>query len=509
MPGKKEIAQTIDYIAELGHPDLLPLPAHSEMDQVEQQRIFEDTTQRKVVVATNIAETSITVPNLAYVIDSGLIRQMTFNHKYGIGALNTIEHSKAGLRQRMGRAGRTQPGLYLPLFSKSEWDTGRPGYLDDQTVRPEFSTPEIQREDLAGAILRMSRLNITDLERFDFMNRPSPGAIHDALVALKTLGALDKSDHITDLGEQLASLPVEPRIGRMILAAQQYGCVEEISVIAACLSTGTIFLRPIGEELAADSAKASLEDRRGDLFTMLKIIPMYLRQPPDDREAWAAANYLNHHTLREVTLIADQLLNLLEQLNIPITNLREVAGANGSMVKPGNKIANNSRPTDTRYQLLGKAITAGLLQNLAVKKGEHDYVRSDGTAMRIHPASVWNDKKPPIITYTEILQINGATYAVNVQAVEWEWLEEIAPHLIQTKQEPLKHPWKDVEVGTYLVTYLAGQEVFRSYSGKKLPQHLIDQDLRHKGKKAKFHRGPKHQARKNKTIGKRRKSKEL
>jgi HrpA-like RNA helicase len=496
MPGKKEISQTIEYINNLGFPDLLPLPAHSEMDQVEQQRIFEQTTQRKVVVATNIAETSITVPNLAYVIDSGLIRQMIFNHKYGIGALRTIEHSKAGLRQRQGRSGRTQSGTYLPLFTEKEYETGRPSYLDQgQTKRPDYSIPEIQREDLSSAVLRMSRLGITDLEAFDFMNPPAKGAIHDAVHVLKVLGALDASGLITPVGNQMATLPVEPRIGRMILEAENFGCVQEILTIAACLSTGNIFVRPIGEENNADAAKVKLEDKRGDLFTLLKIIPLYKKQKPDLRESWALQHYLNHHTLNEVMQIEDQLHNLLGWLNIPISALSQTTTTTSQQFDQ----------VSTQYQRIGRAITAGLLQNIAVKKGDYDYIRADGTTMRIHPASVWADRRPQIIVYTEILEINGSTYAVNCQAVELDWIRELAPQLIQTRQEPLHHPWKGTVVGTYTVTSLIGNDISRKYSGKRLPQHMIDQEQRLEGEPKKPHRGRnRHEKRKRKNIGKRR-----
>lgn len=508
MPGKKEIAQTIEYIEDFGFTDLLPLPAHSEMDQAEQQRIFEPSDIRKVVVATNIAETSITVPGLAYVVDSGVIRQMIFNSKYGISELRTIEHSKAGLRQRMGRAGRTQPGTYLPLFSKEEFDTGRPGYLDaGQTARPEYSTPEIQREDLSGAVLRMSRLHIPDLEAFDFMNRPAKGAIHNAIQALKVLGALDQNGTITEVGQQMASLPVEPRIGRMILEAEHYGCMAEILTIASALSTGTVFLRPMGEETQADDAKLKLQDKRGDLFTLLKIMPLYQKQPPAEREQWALQNYLNHHTLEEILMIEDQLTNLVTWLEIPITSLRD-EGPKEPGTQQSNQnseIINRKSKFDKTYDRLGRAITAGLLQNLAVKISETDYARADGTTMRIHPGSVWADRRPSIIVYTEILQINGSTYAVDCQAVELEWLKDLAPHLIQTRQEPLKHPWKNTTVGTYTITTLIGQEIGRKYAGQKLPQHMIDQDQRqHDGQKPRRKGRQKHQARKRKNIGKRR-----
>jgi ATP-dependent helicase HrpA len=476
------------------------------MDQAEQQRIFEETDRRKVVVATNIAETSITVPNLSFVIDSGVIRQMTFNQRYGIGALRTIEHSKAGLRQRHGRAGRTQPGVYLPLFTREEFDTGRPQFLErGQTKRPEYSVPEIQREDLSGAVLRMSRLHINDLEAFDFMNAPSKGAIHNAIKTLKILGALDADGAITPVGEQMATLPVEPRIGRMILEAEHFGCVEEILTIAASLSTGTIFVRPIGEEVPADEAKTRLEDKRGDLFTLLKIVPLYKKQTPQYREEWAMQNYLNHHTLREILLIEDQLRNLLGWLNIPVTSLTQISGAQGA--KGPKSASKRGGRIDLRYQLLGKAITAGLLQNLAVKKGETEYIRADGTTMRIHPASVWADRRPPIIVYTEVLEINGSTYAVNCQAVELEWIQEMAPHLITVHDQPLRHPWKDVQVGTYSIVSLVGQEISRTYSGKKLPQHLMDQGRRQGGERLPRRGRNRHERRKNKTLGKRRQPK--
>ncbi len=517
MPGKREIAETIEYLELLGHQDWLPLPAHSEMDQAEQQLIFQPGPKRKIVVATNIAETSITVEDLGFVIDSGLIREMTFNHRYGIGALLTIEHSKAGLRQRQGRAGRTRPGTYLPLFNKEEYDTGRVGYLlPGQFKRPEYSTPEIQREDLAGAVLRMSQLGIPDLEQFDFMNRPAKGAVHNAMVALKVLGALDKEDKITPLGEQMVSLPVEPRIARMILEAQHFGCVREILTIAACLSTNTVFVRPIGEEIAADAARDKLLDKQGDLFTLLKIIPLYQKQNPVYRQEWAEQHYLNHHVLNEILLIMDQLENLVGWLEIPVTSLRDEESRSKIQDPKKGKTRNSKLETrnSSHYQVLGQAITAGLLQNIAVKKGNYEYQRADGTTMRIHPGSVWADRKPPIIVFTEILQINGSTYAVNVQAVELAWLESLAPHLLSTKQEALVHPWKGTVVGQYTITTLSGMEIGRQYSGKRLPQHLMNEDRRHhrdkNGKKEKEkprRKGrAKHEARKRKDKGKRRKA---
>jgi ATP-dependent RNA helicase DHX8/PRP22 len=452
MPGKKEIAQTIEYLEDLGHHDWLPLPAHSEMDQPEQQRIFTETGQRKIIVATNIAETSITVDNLAFVIDSGLIRQMTFDHHHGIGALRTIEHSKAGLRQRQGRAGRTRPGMYLPLFTESDYKFGRADYREpNQVERPEYSMPEIQREDLASAVLRMIELGVSDVANFDFMNAPARGAVRNAIRALFELGAVDQDEQITSLGRKMAKLPVEPRIARMILEAQKFGCVDEILTIAACLSTNTIFTRPIGFESQADDARLRLEDDRGDLFTLLKIIPLYLKQKRKDE--WCDNNFLNQHVLEEILKVRDQLRNLVEWMDIPITSLRATE-------QPAEK----KQRRLGEYDVIGRAITAGLLQNIAAKGNDREYKRLDHGEMRIHPGSVLIKWMPKIIVCTEILEINGYTFAVNCQAVEYDWIQELAPHLLKSREHNLTHPWKGHVLGTYTVSYLCGTEVARRYS---------------------------------------------
>lgn len=460
MPGKKEIAQTIEKLQSFGLPEekFLPLAAHSEMDAWEQQRIFEPTSARKVIVATNIAETSITVDGLSVVIDSGLIKEMTYDHRHGFGALKTIEHSKAGLKQRQGRAGRTQPGLYLPLFTEEEYETGRLGFLPPGVhKRPEFSTPEIQREDLSSAVLRMTELGIPDIEQFEFMNQPAKGAIHNAIQALKVLGALDDKKQVTEIGQQMARLPVEPRIARMILAAQKYGCVKEILLLAACLSTGPVFTRPIGEELAADAAKEMLQDKRGDLFTLLKIVPLYEKQPEDMRASWAMRNYLNHHILEEVLKIRQQLTELADWLGIQLTSAEE------QFRSLGRKEARRGE-----YGVIGRALTAGLIQNLAARSGKYEYTRLNGHEVRLHPGSVWFKQLPILIVCTEILEINNRQLAVNVQAVDVEWLKEIAPHLLKIKKEPLHHTFKGGLAGTYTVVYVNGVEIGRQFGRDKV-----------------------------------------
>ena len=210
---------------------------------------------------------------------------------------------------------------------------------------------------------------------------------------------------------------------------------------------------------------------------------------------------MNKNILEEIIKIRNQLHNLVSWLHIPISSLADQpTKGNKRMVK------------QMRYEAIGKTITAGLLQSLSVKTTNRDYVRTDGYKMRIHPASVYVEKRPPLIVCTEVLEINGNTFAVDVQAVELAWLMEIAPHLIQTHQEDLIHPWKNSKVGQYTVTTIGGMEIDRRYAGKHLPHHLINKAQRSNMAKddqgRRVRKGKiKHRDRKNKNKGKRRQPK--
>ena len=321
MPGAAEIFRTIRFIEELRHTGLTALPVFGDMSPDEQRKIFESVPGRKVVVATNIAETSITVDGVVHVVDSGIIRESEFDPRSGIGSLRVVEHSKAGLEQRKGRAGRTQEGMCWRLFLKEEYDGTRSEYRRSwrEKDRQEFTKPEILRSDLAGVVLRLLGIGIKYIEDFELPDPPSDDALRNALETLGAIGAISENREVTSLGERLLELPFEPKIGRMILAAQEFGCVHEAMTIAGKLSVREMFRRPKGREIAADVAKMRFVDSRSDFLTTLAVVQAYEGNGRD--HSWADENFLNWKSLDEILNIRAQIEEILKAQDVEITNV--------------------------------------------------------------------------------------------------------------------------------------------------------------------------------------------
>lgn len=245
MPGKGEIEKTKAFIKSLRNFEKLNLEiftVHGDLTIQEQQKIFQKSNKRKVVIATNIAETSITIPGIKFVIDSGLIKVMEFNPHSGINSLVTRPHAIKGLEQRKGRAGRIEPGYYFALYTK-----------ESLSKRPEYPAPEILRSSLSQIVLIMKTLNINNVQNFKFIDQPSQQQIKTAINELKSLGALDKKENITNKGITMASLPLEPYISNLILEGNRFGCVETICTLASFLELKPVFLE-INEETAMKQA---------------------------------------------------------------------------------------------------------------------------------------------------------------------------------------------------------------------------------------------------------------
>lgn len=428
MPGEAEIHRTIRMIEDFGHSGLTVFPVFGNMNPDDQRRIFSRTRGRKVVVATNIAETSITVDGVVHVVDSGLIRETDFDPKSGIGSLKVVEHSKAGLEQRKGRAGRTQPGVCWRLFSEEEFEKGRYEYRRNwgKEERPEFTKPEIQRSDLAGVVLRLIGIGIKDVENFELPDAPSREMIVNAVLTLQAIGALTPSFDITPLGEKLLDLPVEPRIGRMIIAAEEFGCVEEVIAIAAKLSVRDLHMRPKGKEFEADAAKQKFQDQRSDLLTALTVVRVYEENRRDRR--WASENFLNWKAIEELINIREQLRNILEGLGVKITSVAYRLPKDQFDLKEEEK---------KQGEAVGKAVTAGLIQNFAVSAGyRHSYRRTNGL-VHIHPSSSVFNPEPGFIVSDSVTTTSGPkgdkTWARDCQEVKAQWLQEIAPHAVQVE----------------------------------------------------------------------------
>ena len=477
MPGKDEIYKTIRFIEQLHHLDLHPIAVYGDMTPQEQRRIFDRFQGRKVIVATNIAETSITIDGVVHVVDSGLVKQTDFDPNTGIQSLEVVEHSKAGLEQRRGRAGRTQPGECWRLFLPTEYDTGRfPYQRGSKKNRDQFTKPEILRTDLAGVVLRMIGIGITDVENFEFVDMPAPGVIHNAYETLKALGALNADNKITTLGHRLLELPVEPRIGRMILAAEDYGCVYDIVTIAASLSVRDVFRRPKDKEDEADAAKARFTDPRSDFLTILNVVEQYLAN--QGIREWTQDNFLNYRALEQLLNIREQLLEILERLRVEVASIRYRTPKDRFDPSPKEK---------AQAEAIGKAVTAGLIQNLSILSRGVDYVRN-GDLVRIHPGSGLFSELPRLLTCDSIVKTKTRkggmmNFARSCQEVELSWVEEIAPHLLKTEVETTPS-WSYSPEEGYVYqsrTYLAGVEISSDLTLAKGPEVVrkFAEDLAH------------------------------
>src|SRR3989344_3046572 len=262
MTGRDDIGKVVNGLEEQRFKDFVVLPVFGELAAANQQKIFNRYPgKRKVVVATNIAETSITVEGIVYVVDSGLVKQSHFHVDTGIRSLDIVEHSQAGCNQRAGRAGRVRSGVCYHMYTEPNF-----------AGRPAFTKPEILRVSLADVVLKMENIGITNVEGFDFIDPPDRKAFHEAYETLIALGAILRGESgLTETGRAMAQLPLEPRIARMLLEAQKHGCVENVATIAAFLTVRNVFSRPKDREAEADLAHARFKDSTSDALTFLKV----------------------------------------------------------------------------------------------------------------------------------------------------------------------------------------------------------------------------------------------
>lgn len=395
MTGADDINMVVERLEEKGFNDLVVLPTHGGLAPEDQRRIFMTFQgKRKVIVATNIAETSITVDGVVYVVDSGLVKQTHFDAQTGIQSLDVVRHSQAGCNQRAGRAGRTRPGVCYRMYTEESF-----------THLPQYTEPEIRRMSLAGVVLAMESIGIRDVEAFQFVDQPDRDAFHEAYETLIALGAI-KADRsaLTEVGVDMAKLPLEPRIARMVLEADKHGCVEEIATIAAFLSIRNVFIRPKGKEQEADWKHQTFKVETSDALTFLKIWRAY-ESAKFDRK-WCFENYLHVQSLGEVRNVRSQLLNILERGGMKITS---------------TKIDKN----------VVRSVAAGLIQNLLEHGSRHAYrgvLRQNLYVVYIHPGSAvfgWSNRR--WVVCTEVVT-TSKSYARGVSEVSPEWLPELAPN---------------------------------------------------------------------------------
>lgn len=448
LPGERDIRDAIETLSQPGagteHDDIMPLMA--TLPPGEQQRIFRPSARRKIILSTNVAETSLTIPGIRYVIDSGLARVSRYIHRSGIQRLQVEPVSRASANQRAGRCGRTAPGICIRLYSE-----------EDFSRRPEFTTPEILRSSLAGAVLSMLGLGIRDIESFPFVTRPEPAMLRNAVAELRELGAIDDDPRggirMTPVGRRLSEMPVEPRIGRMIIAAAKERSAASVIPIAAFLSCEDPRRHSIEDRDAARQAYAKFKAPNSDFAVILKMWQWWRKESEglsqNRRRKLCKANYLSFNRMNEWQETCAQLARTATQMGIDADG--DAGGDAG----------------------IHRALLAGLLSRIGkYHDGDRIYRGARGASFAISSSSMLKRATPPWIMAAEIVDTQRP-FAATVSAIDGEWLEEIGAHLCR---HAYRAPEWDPETG--FVRALEDVTLFglQIVSGRRCDYSRVDPD---------------------------------
>jgi len=396
---EREIREIADLLRKYGPPHTEILPLYARLSLNEQQKVFMPHSGRRIVIATNVAETSLTVPNIHYVIDPGFARISRYSYRSKVQRLPIEAVAQASANQRQGRCGRIAPGLCIRLYAE-----------EDFLGRAEFTVPEIQRTNLAAVILQMQNLGLGEIEDFPFLDRPDSRFINDGFKLLEELGAVDKDRRLTPTGRQLGRFPLDPRIARMIIAAGQQGCLREMLMIASALSTQDPRERPQEKQQAADEKHAQFKHPESDFLFYVNLWTKLEAQRGDmtenQRRQYARQNFLSYLRLREWRETHRQLLLIAQEFSLPF----------------------NAEPAS--YEALHKALLTGLLSQIAQKTEEREYLAARSQKVMIFPGSALAKKGPPWVLAAEMVETQRV-YLRTVAKIEPEWAEQLAEPLLK------------------------------------------------------------------------------
>jgi ATP-dependent helicase HrpA len=401
LPGEREIREAAEALRKHHPPGLEVLPLFARQTAVEQGRVFASHQGQRVVLATNVAETSLTVPGIRYVIDSGLARVKRYSHRNKVEQLQVEPISRAAASQRAGRCGRVSAGVCFKLYDE-----------DDFNKRPAYTEPEILRSSLAGVILRMKSLHLGDVEDFPFLEAPLPRMIADGYQLLAELGAIDEATKdLTQIGFELAKLPLDPKIGRMILAAREHNCLREVLIIAAALGTQDPRDRPQEHAATADQAHAKWKDEKSEFLSYLKLWAagdeIWKHETSSKQRQWCRQNFINWLRLREWRDVHGQLMTLCHE----------------------HGWKENQIPAS--YEAIHKALLTGLLGHIGlISEEDKNYLGARGIRFYIHPGSSLLKKAGRWIVAAEIVE-TSRLFARCIAKIEPEWLEQVGGHLIR------------------------------------------------------------------------------
>ena len=399
LSGERDIREAAELLRKHHPPHTEVLPLFARLSASQQQAVFKPHRGRRIVLATNVAETSLTVPGIRYVVDTGLARLSRYSYRSKVQRLPIEKVSRAAADQRAGRCGRVAAGICIRLYSE-----------EDYAARPAFTEPEILRTNLAAVILQMSALGLGAVEDFPFVEAPDPRFVRDGFKLLQELGAVDARQRLTERGRQLARLPVDPRIGRMILAAREELCLREVLVIAAALSVQDPRERPLDKAQAADEKHRLFAVPQSDFLGYLKLWEAYHEQArhlsQNKLRKWCQQHFISYLRMREWHEVERQLQRLVTDMGLRL---------NQEAAEP---------------DAIHRALLSGLLGNIAMKTAEREYTGARNLRLELFPGSVLAKKRPRWIMAAELVE-TGKRYARTLAAIEPRWVEPLAGDLVK------------------------------------------------------------------------------
>ncbi|HWK54907.1 MAG TPA: ATP-dependent RNA helicase HrpA, partial [Hyphomicrobiales bacterium] len=399
LSGEKEIRETADLLRKQQYPNLDVLPLYARLSLREQQRVFESHSGRRIVLTTNVAETSLTVPGIGYVIDSGLARISRYSVRAKIQRLPIEPISQASANQRAGRCGRLGPGTCVRLYSEADFQ-----------ARPAFTDTEITRTNLASVILQMLALGLGDIEKFPFLEAPDSRAVRDGYRLLEELQAVDDQGRLLPLGRRMARLPLDPRLARILLEAAQRHCLHEALIIVSALSVQDPRERPLDKQQAADEAHRRFRHPESDFCAFLALWDFYEKQRQEvgskQLRKFCNTNYLSYMRMREWREVHRQLLLLCQELKLTV----------------------NREPAT--YEEIHLALLSGFLSQVATRLEEGGYLGGRSRKYVMFPGSTLHRKPVRWIVSAELVETSQLFARMNAR-VEPEWIEKLAGHLLR------------------------------------------------------------------------------
>ena len=447
LPGEREIREAAEALRKstLRRNDEI-LPLFARLSHAEQHKIFHPSgAKRRIVLATNVAETSLTVPGIKYVIDTGLARVKRYSARAKVEQLHVEKISQAAARQRSGRCGRVSAGVCIRLFSEEDFNS-----------RTEFTDPEIVRSNLAAVILRMAALKLGDVAAFPFLEMPDSRYINDGFQVLLELGAVNEHNGLTKLGEQMARLPIDPKIARILLAAKKHDCMAEILVIASALSIQDPRERPLEARDAAAKAHERFTDKQSDFLAYLNIWDSFQRERDKGLSnkqlvQWCRQYFLSHLRMREWRELHHQLAQTAIEMGLTTKESAFRQPPSQEQLRPSESQGDQDLAAKLKqkqldkkqhraqiraakeagYEQIHRALLTGLIANVGMKSPDgNDYTGARGSRFHLFPASALFKAKPKWVMAAELVETTRL-YARDVAVIQPEWIEQEAPHLVR------------------------------------------------------------------------------